>query len=145
MNAARPVGPAVLICAGVAAVVAAAMARWAVNTGPRIGTVRLDDLATEFVAAAVRGETSGGEAAEASRIWGLSLEAALDRVAESHGVVLVAPEAVLAGAADYTAEVRAWAEYFAAIRTDRRFEPFAERAGLDAAPESSPPASGLAP
>ena len=144
MNAARTVGSALLF-AGVAAVVAAVMARWAVDTGPRIGTVRLDDLATEFVAAAVREETSGGEAAEASRVWGLSLEAALDRVAESHGVVLVAPEAVLAGAVDYTAEVRAWAEYFAAVHADQRFGPFAERMRLEAVPESGAPASGLAP
>ena len=145
MNAARPLGPAVLICAGVAAVVAAVMARWAVDTGPRIGTVRLDDLATEFVAAAVREETSGGEAAEASRVWALALEVALDGVAERHRIVLVASEAVLAGAVDYTAEVRAWAEYYAAVRTGGRFGPFAERAGLEIAPESSAPASGLAP
>ena len=94
MNAARTVG-SVLLYAGVAAVVAAAMARWAVDTDPRIGTVRLDDLATEFVAAAVRAETSGGEAAEASHVWALALEAALDRVVDRHGIVLVASEAVL--------------------------------------------------
>ena len=72
-----------------------------------IGTVRLDELTAEFLAEAVRSADSPEASAEAARIWGAELEAALDAVAERHGVALLPAEAVAAGASDYTAEVRA--------------------------------------
>ena len=75
--------------------------------GPRLGTVRLNDLTAEFYAGAVRDAGSPEAAAEAAREWGMRLETALDEVARRHGAVLLPVEAVAAGAGDYTAEVRA--------------------------------------
>ena len=74
--------------------------------GPRVGTVRLNDLTAEFYAGAVRDADSPEAAAQAARDWGMRLEAALDLVARSHGVVLLPVEAVAAGAVDYTVDVR---------------------------------------
>ena len=74
--------------------------------GPRIGTVRLGDLTAEFYAGTIRDAGSPEAAAQAARDWGMRLEAALDEVAERHGVVLLPVEAVAAGAGDYTLEVR---------------------------------------
>ena len=75
--------------------------------GPRIGTVRLDELTVEFLSEAVRGADGPEATAEAARSWGTRLEAALDRVARRHGVVLLPAHAVAAGARDYTGEIRA--------------------------------------
>ena len=75
--------------------------------GPRVGTVRLNDLTAEFYAGAVRNADSPEAAAQAARDWGMRLERALDAVARGHGVVLLPVEAVAAGAVDYTADVRA--------------------------------------
>lgn len=75
--------------------------------GPDIGTVRLNDLTAEFLAASVRGADSPEASAQAARIWGAELEKALEAVAVRHGVALLPTEAVAAGAMDYTAEVRA--------------------------------------
>ena len=77
------------------------------DRGPGIGTVRLNDLTAEFLADAVRGADSPEQSAQSARVWGLALETALEAVAERHGVVLLPVEAVAAGAADYTGEVRA--------------------------------------
>ena len=74
--------------------------------GPRVGTVRLNDLTAEFYAGAVRNADSPEAAAQAARDWGMRLETALDMVARSHGVALLPVEAVAAGAVDYTADVR---------------------------------------
>ena len=74
--------------------------------GPRVGTVRLNDLTAEFYAGAVRNADSPEAAAQAARDWGMRLEGALDLVARRHGVVLLPVEAVAAGAVDYTADVR---------------------------------------
>ena len=74
--------------------------------GPRIGTVRLNDLTAEFYAAAVRTADSPEATAQAARDWAMQLETALDEVAGRHGVVLLPVEAVAAGAGDYTVEVR---------------------------------------
>ena len=73
---------------------------------PRVGTVRLNDLTAEFYAGAVQNADSPEAAAQAARDWGMRLEAALDLVARSHGVVLLPVEAVAAGAVDYTVDVR---------------------------------------
>ena len=72
----------------------------------RIGTVRLDDLAAEFLAESVRGADSPQASAAAAREWAADLETALDLVAERHGLTLLAAEAVAAGAGDYTDRVR---------------------------------------
>ena len=74
--------------------------------GPRVGTVRLNDLTAEFYAGAVRSADSPEAAAQAARDWGMRLERALDLVAGRYGVVLLPVEAVAAGAVDYTADVR---------------------------------------
>jgi len=79
--------------------------------GPRVGTVRLNDLTAEFYAGAVRNADSPEAAAQAARDWGVRLETALDAVAWGNGVVLLPVEAVAAGAVDYTAEVRAIMQY----------------------------------
>ena len=106
MSAGRTIGSAVLLAAGVSAVVAAAMVRWAPDAGPRIGSVRLTELTAEFMAGAVRDAESAEETAEAARRWAADLETALAVVAARRGIVLVSAEAVLAGAEDHTAEVR---------------------------------------
>lgn len=72
----------------------------------RIGTVRLDDLTAEFLSEAVHGADTPEAAAEAARVWGTQLEAALEAVARRHGVVLFPAHAVAAGAQDYTGEIR---------------------------------------
>jgi len=74
--------------------------------GPRVGTVRLNDLTAEFYAGAIRDAGSPEAAAQAARDWGMRLETALDLVARRHGVVLLPVEAVAAGAVDYTVDVR---------------------------------------
>lgn len=74
--------------------------------GPRIGRVRLDELAAEFVSRSVQEESSMDAAAEGARDWAADLQDALDAVAHRHGVVLLPSQMVAAGAADYTAEVR---------------------------------------
>ncbi len=74
--------------------------------GPRVGTVRLNDLTAEFYAGAIRDAGSPEAAAQAARDWGMRLETALDLVARSQGVVLLPVEAVAAGAVDYTVDVR---------------------------------------
>ena len=86
--------------------VAAAMVRWAPDSGPRIGSVRLTELTAEFMAGAVRDAASAEESAEAARRWAADLETALAVVAARRGIVLVSAEAVLAGTEDHTAEVR---------------------------------------
>ena len=73
---------------------------------PRIGVVRLNDLTAEMVRQTVHGEESEQAIAEAARVWAVDLEKALDGVAERHGVLLLPAEVVLAGAPDYTGQVR---------------------------------------
>ena len=86
-------------------------------SGPDVGTVRLNDLTAEFLAASVRGADSPEASAQAARTWGAGLERALKAVAERHGVVLLPAEAVAAGARDYTAEVRAAMRWAAPVST----------------------------
>ena len=97
--------------------------------GPRVGTVRLNDLTAEFYAGAVRNADSPEAAAQAARDWGVRLERALDAVAWGEGIVLLPVEAVAAGAVDYTDEVRAIMQY--------RPPPLPDDM-VDALPESGP-------
>lgn len=77
-----------------------------VEDGPRVGRVRLDELAAEFVTRSVREAASMDAAAAGARDWAGHLQDALDAVAQRHGVVLLPSQMVAAGATDYTAEVR---------------------------------------
>ncbi len=74
---------------------------------PRIGTVRLDELASELVERTIEAEGSDRTIAHAARSWAIELERALNGVAQRHRVVLFPAEAVAAGATDYTDDVRA--------------------------------------
>ena len=76
------------------------------DRAPRIGRVRLDDLAVEYIGQVSRMDASDEDVAASARAWAEDLERALDRVAERHGVVLLPAEVVAAGAPDYTGEVR---------------------------------------
>ncbi len=94
---------AVLLSSAVAAVVAAATVRLDASEAPRIGSVRLGEMTAAYTTrAAAEGRTS-----KDVRAWGAALEAALDRVAETRGVVLLPARAVAAGAPDLTADVEA--------------------------------------
>ena len=77
------------------------------DRGPRIGRVRLDDLAAEYVGQVSRMDGSDEDLAASARAWAVDLERALYRVADRHGIVLLPAEMVAAGAPDYTGEVRA--------------------------------------
>ena len=98
---------AVLLAAGVAAAVAAATVRLAVEDAPRIASVRLAELAAAHAAETARGDGSAEETAAAVHAWALGLEAALGVVAERHRVVLLPARAVAAGASDLTHLVEA--------------------------------------
>ena len=94
---------AVLLAGAVAAAVSAAALRYGVEDPPRVAGVRLAEMTAAWtVRAAAEGRT-----AEDARAWGKALEAALDRVAERHGLVLLPARAVAAGATDATAHVEA--------------------------------------
>ena len=107
MSDLRVLAAAVLLAAGVAAAVSAAMIRFGGDPAPRIATVRLGQLTADY---AVRAAGSGASA-EAStvrtRAWAAALENALAAVARRHRVVLLPARAVAAGAPDYTAEIEA--------------------------------------
>ena len=100
----------VLISTGVAAAVAAATVRMTAPEGPRIASVRLAAMTAAWTArAAAEGRASGD-----ARAWGAALEAALDHVAERHGVVLLPARAVASGTPDLTWLVEAVLEEFLA-------------------------------
>jgi len=86
--------------------------------GPDIGTVRLDELTAEFLSGAVRGADSPEATAEAARAWGTQFEATLNEVAQRHSVVLFPAHAVAAGAQDYTGDIRAAMDSWAAAAQD---------------------------
>ena len=94
---------AVLLSGAVAAAVAAATVRLGLPEAPGIASVRLGELAAAWTTRAA----TEGRTAEEVRAWGAALETALDRVAETHGVVLLPARAVAAGAPDLTTEVEA--------------------------------------
>ena len=92
-----------LLSGAVAAAVAAATVRMTAPEGPRIASVRLAAMTAAWTArAAAEGRASGD-----ARAWGVALEAALDHVAERHGVVLLPARAVASGAPDLTRQVEA--------------------------------------
>lgn len=76
------------------------------DRGPRVGTVRLNELTEKFFEGAVQGAETPEQTAAAARTWGVALEFALDAVARRNGIVLLPAEAVVAGAPDYTWQVR---------------------------------------
>ena len=103
MSELRLLACAVLLSGGVAAAVAAATVRIAAPEAPRIASVRLGEMTAAWTTrAAAEGRTAGD-----ARAWGAALEAALDRVAVTHRVVLLPARAVAAGAPDLTGEVEA--------------------------------------
>ena len=116
MDRSGPIWPvmasAVLLSGAVAAAVATATLRYGVDEPPRIAGVRLAEITAAYTTRAA----SQGESADDVRAWGEALEAALDRVAERHRLVLLPARAVAAGAPDATAEVEA---ALAAILADR--------------------------
>ena len=97
------VASAVLLSGAVAAAVTAATLRYGVEPPPRIAGVRLAEITAAYATRAAE----QGESVEQVRAWGAALEAALDRVAETHGVVLLPARAVAAGAPDVTGQVEA--------------------------------------
>ena len=106
---------AALLSGAVAAAVAAGMLRYGMEPAPRIAGVRLAEIAAEYTARAA----TAGATAEDVRVWGVSLETALDRVARRHGAVLLPARAVAAGAPDLTAEVEAALERLLVPGEDR--------------------------
>ena len=100
---------AVLLSGAVAAVVSVGMPRLA-SPAPRIGGVRLAEIAADYTTRAA----SEGTAVDDVRAWGAALEAALDLVAERRGLVLIPARAVAAGAPDVTWEVEAALEFLLA-------------------------------
>ena len=105
---------AVLLSGAVAAAVAAATLRYGMEGPPRIAGVRLAEMTAAYTTRAA----SEGESAEDVRAWGEALEAALDRVAVTQGVVLLPARAVAAGAPDMTREVEAVLAELLARRPD---------------------------
>ena len=103
MSELRTMLAAALLACGVAAAVAAATVRYGVEAPPRIASVRLGEIAAAYTMRAA----SEGESAEDVRAWGEALEAALDRVAARHRLVLLPARAVAAGAPDLTRRVEA--------------------------------------
>ena len=114
MSDRRLLACAVLISAGVAAAVAAATVRVTAPEGPRVASVRLAEMTAAWTARAV----TEGRAREDARAWGVALEAALDHVAERHGVVLLPARAVASGTPDLTWLVEAVLKEFLARRKD---------------------------
>ena len=123
MDRSGPVWPvmvsAVLLSGAIAAAVAAATLRYGVEPPPRIAVVRLAEITAAWTTRAA----AEGRTAEDVRDWGVALEAALDRVAQSSWRhVLLPARAVAAGAPDLTNEGRGGARRTAraAERRDNR-------------------------
>ena len=97
---------AVLLSGAVAAVVSVAVVRLVAERTPTIASVRLGEIAAEYAVSAAGNDRSGEAAAADARTWGIALEAALDRVAQATGSVLLPARAVAAGAPDATETVK---------------------------------------
>lgn len=123
MSEARTVLSAVLLAAGVAAAVAAGAVRATVDDGPRIVSVRLDELAAEHAETAARGGATPEEIRASTRRWAAALEHALHEIA-ARGTVVLPARAVAAGAPDATDMVRRMIEdgmkHAVSGREDRR-------------------------
>ncbi len=107
MSAYATLGAAMLLATGVAASVSAVTARVVLERVPLTGSVRLAELAADYMARAAREHGDRTDAAEAARSWARRLDEALVRTAARHRVVLLPARAVAAGAEDFTAEVKA--------------------------------------
>ena len=107
MNDIRILASAVLLAAGVSALVAAGFARHVADAAPGIASVRLAELVAEHAAQAARGNAGAERTAATTRLWAHALEDALRKTAARHGAVLLPARAVAAGAPDLTVEVRA--------------------------------------
>ena len=96
---------AVLLNAGVSAVLAAGFSRQPADAPPRVASVRLAELVAGRVDSAARENPDAVSAARSARDWARALESALDGVSIRSGVVLLPAQSVAAGAPDLTAEV----------------------------------------
>ena len=110
MSEARVLVSAVLLAAGVAAAVAAGVARIANDRGPHIASVRLAELAAEHAERAARAGAPADGIRESTRAWAAALERALGEIAERRRMVLLPSRAVAAGAPDVTDLVRLMVE-----------------------------------
>ena len=119
MSDLRVLAAAVLLAAGISAVVSAAVMRFGAAPAPGIATVRLGEIAAAWAVKAAA-ENSPAEATGASaRLWAAALETALRETAVRHRVVLLSSRAVAAGAPDLTHEIEAaLAEALAGSRAD---------------------------
>ena len=106
MSELRLLGCAVLLNVGVAAVIGVGIARYMMETVPRIATVGLTELVAEHAGRTANAEGNAEETAAMTRAWARALEDALRQVAERHGAVLLPVRGVAAGAPNLTAEVR---------------------------------------
>ena len=106
MSGARTVFSAVLLSAGVAAAVAAGVARIAADGGPRIVSVRLAELAAEHAEAAAREGAAPEEIRASTRLWAAALDWTLRDIARDRRTVVLPSRAVAAGAPDATDMVR---------------------------------------
>ena len=97
---------AVLLASGVAAAVAAGVARIAAEDGPRIASVRIAELAAEHAEKAARADASADEIQASTRAWAAALEQALSEIVRRRQMVLLPARAVAAGAPDITDLVR---------------------------------------
>ena len=107
MNGVSGFAAALLLAAGVAAAVSAGTFRFSLEKPPRIASVRLSTLTTEYVTRSLREGRDSKKAQSAARDWARRLEVALARTAARRGVVLLTAGAVAAGAEDLTTEVEA--------------------------------------
>ena len=107
MNDLRVLAASVLLAAGMAAVISAAVVRFGAAPAPGIASVRLGEIATAWAVKAA-GENSPAETTAANaRLWAAALETALRETAARHRVVLLPARAVAAGAPDLTHEIEA--------------------------------------
>ena len=97
----------VLLSGAVAMAVSAAAMRFAADEAPRIASVRLGEMTAAYAVKAAGENAPSATAGRDAHAWGTALEAALDRVAERHRMVLLPARAVAAGAPDLTVEVEA--------------------------------------
>lgn len=102
---------AVLLNAGISAVIAAGFAFSAAGKAPRVVTVRLTDIVAERVRDAAREEADAGNAAKSARDWALALEEILVGVAEANRLVILPAQSVAAGAADITEWIKTEVEW----------------------------------
>ena len=107
MSDLRVLAASVLLAAGMAAVVSAAVMRFAMPPASGIATVRLGEIAAAWAVKAAGKQSSEETAAASARLWAAALETALRETAARHRVVLLPARAVAAGAPDLTHEIEA--------------------------------------